>query len=122
MLGIIFLHRRYLYDRTPEELDNHKPEFTLFFVNDFASLPEIDGTKSGTFIIINFSKKMVLIGYTSYAGEIKKAMFSVMNFLLPRRGIFPMHCSANMGKNGETALFFGLSGTGKTTLSADPER
>lgn len=106
----------------PEELDNHKPEFTLFFVNDFASLPEIDGTKSGTFIIINFSKKMVLIGYTSYAGEIKKAMFSVMNFLLPRRGIFPMHCSANMGKNGETALFFGLSGTGKTTLSADPER
>src|SRR6185503_4126210 len=97
----------------PEELDNHKPEFTLFFVNDFASLPEIDGTKSGTFIIINFSKKMVLIGYTSYAGEIKKAMFSVMNFLLPRRGIFPMHCSANMGKNGETALFFGLSGTGK---------
>ena len=106
----------------PEELDNHKPEFTLFFVNDFASLPEIDGTKSGTFIIINFSKKMVLIGYTSYAGEIKKAMFSVMNFLLPRRGIFPMHCSANMGKNGETALFFGLSGTGKTTLSADQER
>ena len=106
----------------PEELDNHKPEFTLFFVNDFASLPEIDGTKSGTFIIINFSKKMVLIGYTSYAGEIKKAMFSVMNFLLPRRGIFPMHCSANMGKNGDTALFFGLSGTGKTTLSADQER
>ena len=107
---------------TPEELDNHKPEFTIFFVNDFAAIPEIDGTKSGTFIIINFSKKMVLIGYTSYAGEIKKSMFSVMNFLLPQRGIFPMHCSANMGKNGETALFFGLSGTGKTTLSADPER
>ncbi|HZA69703.1 MAG TPA: phosphoenolpyruvate carboxykinase (ATP) [Nitrososphaeraceae archaeon] len=107
---------------TAEELNNHKPEFTLFFVNDFASLPEIDGTKSGTFIIMNFSKKMVLIGYTSYAGEIKKAMFSVMNFLLPKRGIFPMHCSANMGRNGETALFFGLSGTGKTTLSADPER
>src|SRR5688572_18287908 len=107
---------------TAEELNNHKPEFTLFFVNDFASLPEIDGTKSGTFIIMNFSKKMVLIGYTSYAGEIKKAMFSIMNFLLPNRGIFPMHCSANMGRNGETALFFGLSGTGKTTLSADPDR
>jgi phosphoenolpyruvate carboxykinase (ATP) len=107
---------------TSEELNNHKPEFTLFFVNDFASLPEIDGTKSGTFIIINFSKRMVLIGYTSYAGEIKKAMFSVMNFLLPQRDIFPMHCSANMGRNGETALFFGLSGTGKTTLSADPDR
>jgi len=107
---------------TPAELNNHKPEFTLFFVNDFAALPEIDGTKSGTFIIINFSKKMVLIGYTSYAGEIKKSMFSVMNFLLPQRGVFPMHCAANMGRNGETALFFGLSGTGKTTLSADPER
>ena len=107
---------------TPEDLNNHKPEFTLFLVNDFASLPGIDGTKSGTFIIINFSKKMVLIGYTSYAGEIKKAIFSVMNFLLPQRGVFPMHCSANMGKNGETALFFGLSGTGKTTLSADPQR
>lgn len=107
---------------TLEEFNNHKPEFTLFFVNDFASLPEIDGTRSGTFIIINFSKKMVLIGCTSYAGEIKKSMFSVMNFLLPQKGIFPMHCSANMGKNGETALFFGLSGTGKTTLSTDPER
>ena len=107
---------------TTEDLNNHKPEFTLFFVNDFASLPEIDGTKNGTFIILNFSKRMVLIGYTSYAGEIKKAMFSVMNFLLPQRGIFPMHCSANMATNGETALFFGLSGTGKTTLSADPDR
>src|SRR5438093_12373578 len=107
---------------TSEDLNHHKPEFTLFFVNDFAALPEIDGTKSGTFIIINFCKKMILIGYTSYAGEIKKSMFSVMNYLLPQRGVFPMHCSANMGKNGETALFFGLSGTGKTTLSADPER
>ena len=107
---------------TSEDLNHHKPEFTLFFVSDFAALPEIDGTKSGTFIIINFSRKMVLVGHTSYAGEIKKAMFSVMNFLLPQKRVFPMHCSANMGKNGDTALFFGLSGTGKTTLSADPQR
>ncbi len=107
---------------TPEELQNHKPEFTLISADDFAAEPETEGTRTETFIIINFKKKIVLIGSTSYAGEIKKAMFSIMNFLLPKREVFPMHCSANVGKNQDVALFFGLSGTGKTTLSADPER
>ena len=91
--------------------------------DDFASDPEEIGTRTETFIIINFKKKLVLIGSTSYAGEIKKAMFSTMNFILPKKDIFPMHCSANVGKNGDdAALFFGLSGTGKTTLSADSDR
>ena len=107
---------------TANELKSFKPEYTLFSINEFASKPVLEVTRSETFIILNFNKKIVLIGATSYAGEIKKAMFSVMNSCLPRKGIFPMHCSANVGKNGETALFFGLSGTGKTTLSADPER
>ena len=107
---------------TPEELENHEPEFTLLSCDDFAAIPAEDGTRTETFIIINFKKKIVLIGATSYAGEIKKAMFSIMNFLLPRKEVFPMHCSANVGKGGDVALFFGLSGTGKTTLSADPER
>ena len=107
---------------TDIELVNHDPKFTLLSVNDFGAEYDLEGTRSETFIIINFKKNLVLIGSTSYAGEIKKAMFSVMNYLLPRRGVFPMHCSANIGRSGDTALFFGLSGTGKTTLSADPER
>ena len=107
---------------TLAELKNHKPEFTLLSVNDFAAMPELEGTRTETFIIINLKKKIVLIGATSYAGEIKKAMFSVMNYILPSRGVFPMHCSANVGMDRKAALFFGLSGTGKTTLSADPER
>ncbi|MDP9197342.1 MAG: phosphoenolpyruvate carboxykinase (ATP) [Thermoproteota archaeon] len=104
------------------ELESHNPEFTLLSVNDFSAIPEIDGTRSGTFIVINFTRKMILIGSTSYAGEIKKAFFTVLNFLLPLKGVFPMHCSSNVGKNGDTSLFFGLSGTGKTTLSADAQR
>ncbi|HEX6561669.1 MAG TPA: phosphoenolpyruvate carboxykinase (ATP) [Nitrososphaera sp.] len=106
------------------ELDKKgfEPEFTLISADDFAAIPTSEGTRTETFIIINFKRKLVLIGSTSYAGEIKKAMFSIMNFLLPRKGVFPMHCSANVGKGGDVALFFGLSGTGKTTLSADPER
>lgn len=104
------------------ELHNHKPEFTLLSCDDFAAIPDEEGTRTETFIIINFKKKIVLIGSTSYAGEIKKAMFSIMNFLLPKKNVFPMHCSANVGGDGDTALFFGLSGTGKTTLSADPKR
>ena len=105
-----------------EELSHFKPDFTLLSINDFASFPELEGTKSETFIIISFKRNLVLMGSTSYAGEIKKSMFSVMNFLLPKKGIFPMHCSANLGKDDRSALFFGLSGTGKTTLSADENR
>lgn len=104
------------------ELKNFSPKLVLFSLNDFKGMPKKDKTESETFIIINLKKKIVLIGSTSYAGEIKKSIFSVMNYFLPAKDIFPMHCSANVGKNGDTALFFGLSGTGKTTLSADSDR
>jgi phosphoenolpyruvate carboxykinase (ATP) len=104
------------------ELESHKPDYTVIALNDFKLNPAIEGLRTDAFIILNYTKKIVLIGATSYAGEIKKAMFSVMNYILPSHGIFPMHCSANLGKNGNTALFFGLSGTGKTTLSADSNR
>ncbi len=106
----------------PEQLGSHVPEFTVIDLPRFHANPETDGTNSETFIIVNFSKKLVLIGGTSYAGEIKKSIFSVMNYLLPDKDVLPMHCSANIGANGETAIFFGLSGTGKTTLSADASR
>ena len=96
--------------------------FTIIDAPHFHAVPEIDGTDSEVFIVINFAKRIVIIGGTSYAGEIKKSVFTILNYLLPNVNVFPMHCSANMGKTGDTALFFGLSGTGKTTLSADPER
>ena len=89
---------------------------------EFQADPQRDGTNSGAFILVSFTRKIVLIGGTKYAGEMKKSIFGIMNFLLPERNVFPMHCSANVGKDNVTALFFGLSGTGKTTLSADPER
>ena len=104
------------------ELQSHKPEYTLVALNEFKAIPEVDGTRTEAFILINYQKKIVLIGATPYAGEIKKSMFSVMNYILPPKNVFPMHCSANTGKDGDTALFFGLSGTGKTTLSADSNR
>ncbi|RNJ78213.1 MAG: phosphoenolpyruvate carboxykinase (ATP) [Nitrosopumilus sp. H13] len=107
---------------TAAELESHEPEFTILCLNDFEASPAEDGTKSDVFILIDLTRKAVLIGGTQYAGEMKKSMFSVMNFLLPERGVFPMHCSANIGDRGDTVLFFGLSGTGKTTLSADPNR
>ena len=107
---------------TNEELENHEPEFTILCINDFVAVPDVDGTRTDVFILIDLTKKIVLIAGTQYAGEMKKSMFGVMNFLLPDRGIFPMHCSANTGDHEDTTLFFGLSGTGKTTLSADPNR
>ncbi len=104
------------------QLAGHAPEFTVVAAPEFEAVPERDGTRSGAFIVADFTRRIVLIGGTKYAGEIKKSIFGVMNFLVPQRDVLPMHCSANVGADGVTALFFGLSGTGKTTLSADPAR
>jgi phosphoenolpyruvate carboxykinase (ATP) len=117
------LFARQLFVRPqPEEAAQHRPEFTLIFAPEFKAIPAEDGTRSETCIILNFSRRLVLIAGTMYAGEMKKSVFTILNYLLPARGVLPMHCSANMGADGRTALFFGLSGTGKTTLSADPSR
>ncbi len=105
-----------------EELEKHVPQFTVLHVPHFHAIPEIDGTNSEAFILLNLSRRLVLIGGTGYAGEIKKSVFTVLNYLLPQENVLSMHCSANIGPDGDTALFFGLSGTGKTTLSADPNR
>jgi phosphoenolpyruvate carboxykinase (ATP) len=117
----LFVHHLFL---RPEMVNPAKrPEWTIIAAPGFHADPEIDGTRQKNFTIISFSKKVVLIGGTGYTGEIKKAIFTVLNFTLAYdQEVLPMHCSANIGRNGDTALFFGLSGTGKTTLSADPER
>src|SRR6188474_2871134 len=107
---------------TPETLAGFAPNFTVLHAPEFHATPETHGTRTGTFIVLHLARRMILIGGTRYAGELKKSMFTVMNYLMPKDGVLSMHCSANIGENGETALFFGLSGTGKTTLSADPER
>jgi len=112
----------FLLARTNEELRRHIPEFTVIAAPGFKGIPQIDSTATNTFIVLNFAQKLCLIGNTGYGGEIKKSIFTILNYLLPLQGVMPMHCSANIGAKGDTALFFGLSGTGKTTLSADPLR
>ena len=114
--------RNLLVNPDSTDLSDFVPEFTILHAPEFKVDPQTDGTNSETVITINIARKLVLIAGTSYAGEMKKSVFSILNYLLPEKGIMPMHCSANIGKNGDTAVFFGLSGTGKTTLSADPER
>ena len=106
----------------PAELAQFRAGFTVLHAPDFQADPARHGTRSGTFIVIHFGKKLVLIGGTRYAGEMKKSIFTALNYMLPAQGVMPMHCSANVGAAGDTAVFFGLSGTGKTTLSADPTR
>src|SRR5690625_478295 len=117
----LFAHQLFITP-TEEELANHNPGFTILSAPTCQADPEVDGTKSETFIVVSFKKRIILIGGTEYAGEIKKSIFSIMNYLLPEQNVLPMHCSSNVGKEGDVALFFGLSGTGKTTLSADPYR
>ncbi|HEY9609110.1 phosphoenolpyruvate carboxykinase (ATP) [Allocoleopsis sp.] len=117
----LFVHQMFLRP-TAEELKTHHPDFTVISVPGFQGDPDIDGINSEAFIVLSFEKRLVLIGGTHYAGEMKKSVFSFMNYIMTKRNVLPMHCSANMDNDGNTALFFGLSGTGKTTLSADPVR
>lgn len=117
-----FARNMFVRPETIEDYRWHVPEFTIICVPSFQSFPIFDGTPSQTFIILNFSQRLGIIGNTAYGGEIKKSIFTVLNYLLPLQGVMPMHCSANVGTSGDAALFFGLSGTGKTTLSADPLR
>ena len=117
------LFARQLFIRpNPNTTDQHIPEFTVIDAPGFRATPEEDGTVSPVFVILNFTRRLVIIGGSGYAGEIKKSVFTLLNYLLPDRDVLPMHCSANVGEAGDVALFFGLSGTGKTTLSADPDR
>jgi len=118
----LFARNMFLLPQTNEEYRRHVPEFTVICLPSFKSLPQIDNTASETVIAANFDQRLAVIGTSEYAGEIKKTVFTVLNYLLPLQGVLPMHCSANVGREGDVALFFGLSGTGKTTLSADPER
>ena len=117
----LFMHELLLRP-TEEEHEAFQPDFTIFCAPGFKCDPEIDGTHSEAAILVNFKEKMILIAGSQYAGEMKKSVFSLMNYLLPQENVLSMHCSANIGEDGDAALFFGLSGTGKTTLSADPNR
>ena len=117
----LFAHNMFLRPK-PADLQGFSPAFTIIQAPSVVAIPEQDGLRTPTFILVNFKKKLVLIGGTLYAGEIKKSVFSYLNYVLPEQGVLPMHCSANVGPNGKSAIFFGLSGTGKTTLSADGSR
>ncbi len=119
-----FIRNMFILPQLPEEYKNFTPEFTIISIPSFKATPAIDGTNSETFIILSFEKKLAIIGGTAYAGEMKKSVFTILNYLLPLSGVLSMHCSANVDPNSpnDVALFFGLSGTGKTTLSADPTR
>ncbi|CAM3249038.1 phosphoenolpyruvate carboxykinase (ATP) [Filibacter tadaridae] len=117
----LFVHQLFIRP-TMDELKAFNANFTILSAPSFKADPAVDGTSSETFIIVSMEKRIILIGGTEYAGEMKKSIFSIMNYLLPENGILPMHCSANVGEEGDVALFFGLSGTGKTTLSADAHR
>ena len=117
----LFIHQL-LRRPTPEQLADFTADYTIVAAPGFKCVPEIDGTHSEAAILVDYEAHLVVICGTRYAGEIKKSVFSVMNYILPKQGVFPMHCSANIGTDGNSAVFFGLSGTGKTTLSADPDR
>lgn len=118
----LFARNMFLLPRTREEYKRHVPDFTVISAPSFQGLPQIDGVKTKTFITLNLAQGLCIVGNTGYAGEVKKSVFTFLNYRLPLLDVMPMHCSANIGKDGDTALFFGLSGTGKTTLSADPQR
>lgn len=118
----LFARNMFILPKNREEYRQHVPDFTLVCVPSFKAFSPIDSTRSSTFILLNFEQRLCIIGDTGYGGEIKKSIFTVMNYVLPLEGVMTMHCSANQGPDGDTALFFGLSGTGKTTLSADPTR
>ncbi|MEW5718458.1 MAG: phosphoenolpyruvate carboxykinase (ATP) [Chloroflexota bacterium] len=118
----LFARNMFLVPETNEEFRRHIPEFTVIAAPSFRGIPQIDQTSTDTFIVLNLAQRLCIIGNTAYAGEIKKTIFTVLNYFLPLQNVLSMHCSANVGKDGDVALFFGLSGTGKTTLSADPNR
>jgi len=117
-----FARNMFILPNNREEYCQHVPEFTVMSIPSFKAVEAIDGTRSSTFIILNFALRLAIIGNTAYGGEIKKSIFTALNYLLPLQGVMTMHCSANQGEEGDVALFFGLSGTGKTSLSADPNR
>jgi phosphoenolpyruvate carboxykinase (ATP) len=118
----LFARNMFLPENDPQKRATHRPEFTVINAPRFKADPNRHGTRSDVAVLVHFGRKLVLIAGTEYAGETKKSIFTILNYTLPLQGVMSMHCSANIGKDGDTALFFGLSGTGKTTLSSDPER
>jgi phosphoenolpyruvate carboxykinase (ATP) len=118
----LFARNMFLPENDADKRSSHRPDYTVIDLPNFRTDPAKHGTRSDVVILVHFGRKLVLIGGTHYAGEIKKSIFTILNYTLPLQGVMPMHCSANIGNDGDTALFFGLSGTGKTTLSSDPRR